>query len=98
MAFRVLLQIQTAFHQWLTQADGCHDVLQRFARAHMHVHITDSDQSDGAGIAHLAQLVEPNFVIECAQLLHADPAAAREVLLGPLAQGQQLCGSAAARW
>ena len=63
MSFRVLLELQPAFRQWLADPDGRHHILQWLARTHMHVDVAHGDQAYGRGLACLAQLVQPNFII-----------------------------------
>ena len=61
----------------------------------MQVDVSHRHQRHGSGVAYLAQLVQPQLIGQCAQLLHAQPAAAHKVLQGPAPNFQQLLWCAA---
>ncbi len=84
------LQRQPAGAQRLADARGGEHVLQRFARAHMHVHVAHGHQRHGGERAALAQLVQQHLVVEPAQLRHAQPAASDEMLQQPARHGVHL--------
>src|SRR5450830_355388 len=98
VAFGVLLQVQAAFRQWLANPDGSHHVLQGLTRADMHVHVASRHQWNGSCFAGLSELVQPNLIVQSAQLFDAEPTPADEMLQCPLPDGQKLLrGTAAVR-
>ena len=62
------------------QADRGQRVLQRPARAHVHVHVARGDEREAGTPAQLAQLAEARPVVRPAQQLRGDPGAAGEAL------------------
>ena len=84
------LQRMATFRERLADARGRQHVLQRLARAHMHVHIAHGHQGQRRQFRQGAQAVQPELIIQAAQLLHPDPAPACELPQRPAPQGQQL--------
>ena len=77
VALGMRLQRKAAFGHGPAQAHRCEHVLQRLARAHMHVHIARRHQRQTGGGAHALQGGKPQVVVGAQQQFGHQP----EVLL-----------------
>ena len=90
VAFGVDLQLTAALRQRATCPRRRHHVVQRLARAHVHVDVPHRHQRNRGKLAGLAQLVEPHLVVQLPQQLHAEPAPASEVRQQPAREHDQV--------
>ena len=87
----------TAVGQRSADAGGGQHVLQRLARAHVHVHVAHRHQRHRGERAGIAQVLQVQLVVKQAQLRHAQPAAAEEGAEQPARDGTGLRGRGVAR-
>ena len=73
MRFGIGLQPQAAFGHRHAQAHGADHILQRLARAHMHMHVASGDQRHACESGQLGQLVHQERIVRSQQSLHGQP-------------------------
>ena len=78
MRLGVGLQFETALGHRFAQAHGGHHVLQRLARAHMHVHVAGGHQRHTGELRGAFELVLPQVVVQAVQQFQGDPEAVGE--------------------